>query len=84
MLQNLANCAKFNEFANYSRKFANYSRKFANYSRKFANYSRKFANYSRKFANIRYECTYQMNSLQCEQNVGCLRNVAMNLCPLTW
>lgn len=28
--------------------------------------------------------TYQMNSRQCEQNVGCLKNVAMNLCPLTW
>lgn len=27
--------------------------------------------------------TYHMNSRQCEQNVGCLRKVAMNLCPLT-
>ena len=26
---------------------------------------------------------YQMNSLQIEQNVGCLKNVAINLCPLT-
>lgn len=26
---------------------------------------------------------YQINSLQCEQNVGWRRNVAMNLCPLT-
>ena len=25
-----------------------------------------------------------MNSRQMEQNVGCLKNVAMNLCPLTW
>lgn len=28
--------------------------------------------------------TYQMNSLQCEQKVGCRRKVAMNLCPFTY
>ena len=28
--------------------------------------------------------TYQMKSPQCEQNVGCLRKVAMNLCELIW
>lgn len=28
--------------------------------------------------------TNQMNSRQMEQNVGCLKNVAINLCPLTW
>ena len=28
--------------------------------------------------------SYQMKSPQCEQNVGCLRNVAMNLWELTW
>lgn len=28
--------------------------------------------------------THQMNSRQWEQKVGCLRKVAMNLCPLTW
>ena len=27
--------------------------------------------------------SYHMKSPQCEQNVGCLRNVAMNLCELT-
>jgi hypothetical protein len=26
---------------------------------------------------------YQMKSLQMEQKVGCLKNVAMNLCPFT-
>ena len=25
-----------------------------------------------------------MKSLQTEQNVNCLKNVAMNLCPFTW
>ena len=28
--------------------------------------------------------SHQINSLQIEQNVGCLKNVAMNLWPLTW
>jgi len=28
--------------------------------------------------------THQINSRQMEQNVGCLKYVAMNLCPLTW
>ena len=28
--------------------------------------------------------TNQINSRQMEQNVGCLKNVAINLCPLTW
>ena len=32
----------------------------------------------------RFVCeSYQMKSLQIEQNVGCRKNVAMNLCPLT-
>lgn len=26
---------------------------------------------------------YQIKSLQCEQNVGCLKNLGMNLCPFT-
>lgn len=28
--------------------------------------------------------THQINSRQCEQNVGWRRKVAINLCPLTW
>lgn len=31
----------------------------------------------------RNQLIYQINSLQCEQNVGWRKNVAMNLCPLT-
>lgn len=38
---------------------------------------------NQKWATI-YRNTHQINSLQCEQKVGCRRNVAMNLCPFTW
>lgn len=31
-----------------------------------------------------YKYTYHIKSWQCEQNVGCLRKVAINLCPFTW
>ena len=31
-----------------------------------------------------YRHTYQMKSRQCEQNVGCFRKVAINLCPFIW
>ena len=36
--------------------------------------------------NCKQSCMvlYQIKSLQWEQNVGCRKNVAMNLCPLTW
>lgn len=39
--------------------------------------------YSWNYPQFKSLRTHQMNSLQCEQNVGCLKNVAMNLCPLT-
>ena len=31
-----------------------------------------------------FPVSHQMKSPQCEQKVGCLRKVAMNLCELTW
>jgi len=37
-----------------------------------------------KYSSQNWTATDQMNSRQMEQNVGCLKNVAMNLCPLTW
>ena len=31
-----------------------------------------------------FSSSHQMKSPQCEQKVGCLRKVAMNLCELIW
>lgn len=39
--------------------------------------------YKIKLQNIN-NVTYQMNSRQCEQNVGWRKNVAINLWPLTY